>query len=89
GQPLPIARSTTSEPFSLHNLQINKDFSDRFSVYFGIQNLTNFRQNTPPLVGFNDPNAPVGFSPYFDTSYAYAPNEGREFYIGVKWKTQQ
>jgi len=44
-----------------------------------------FRQRTSPLVGFNDPNANIGFSDYFDTSYAYAPNHGREFYLGVKW----
>ena len=35
-------------------------------------------------VGFTDPNYAPGFSPYFDTSYVYAPNHGREFYIGFK-----
>ncbi|MFK7931989.1 MAG: TonB-dependent receptor [Saprospiraceae bacterium] len=85
GEPLPSARATTSEPFALHNLQINKQFSQRFSLYGGIQNLTNFRQVTSPLIGFNDPNANAGFSQYFDTSYAYAPNHGREVYLGFRW----
>jgi outer membrane receptor for ferrienterochelin and colicins len=56
-------------------------------LYAGVQNLFDFRQEGSPLVGFNDPNAPLGFSDYFDTSYSYAPNHGREFYLGVKWNT--
>ena len=32
-----------------------------------------------------DPNFQPGFSPYFDTAYAYAPNHGIEFYLGFKW----
>lgn len=85
GTPIATPRATTSEPFALHNLQINKRFSERFSIYGGIQNVTNYRQLASPLIGFNDPTAPTGFSPYFDTSYAYAPNHGREFYLGFKW----
>lgn len=86
GEPLMTSRPTTSETFSLHNLQVQKDFSETFSLYAGLQNLTNFIQTTSPLIGFNDPNAPVGFSDYFDTSYAYAPNHGREFYLGLRWQ---
>ncbi|MEL6865969.1 MAG: TonB-dependent receptor [Bacteroidota bacterium] len=85
GQLLPTSRSTSSDPFSLHDLQIGKRFNDTWEVYGGIQNLWNYRQFDSPLVGFNDPNAPAGFSDFFDTSYAYAPNQGREFYLGVRW----
>ncbi len=88
GNPLPFSRPLKSDPFSLHNLQINKDFNDQFSLYLGIQNLTNFRQDTSPLIGYNDPSAASGFSQYFDTSYAYAPNHGRELYVGIKWQLQ-
>lgn len=85
GHPLSYARATQSEPFSLHNLQITRTLNEKSTLYLGIQNLWNFRQTTSPLVGYNDPNASVGFSDFFDTSYAYAPNHGREFYLGIKW----
>ena len=48
-------------------------------------NLFNFIQTASPLVGYEDPNFEPGFSPYFDTAYAYAPNHGIEFYLGFKW----
>lgn len=85
GNPSTISRSTESEPFSLHSLQITKQFDSNFTIYTGIDNIYNYRQKISPLIGYNDPNASPGFSSYFDTSYAYAPNHGREFYIGVKW----
>ena len=88
GVPLSTARPIWSRPFSLHNVQVTKQFSRAWSVYFGIQNLANYIQRTSPLVGYNDPNAAIGFSPFFDTSYAYAPNHGREFYIGFKWSVE-
>ncbi|MGB0862681.1 MAG: TonB-dependent receptor [Saprospiraceae bacterium] len=85
GNPLEEARPTTSEPFAFQNLQITKTLKKDWKVFVGIQNLFNYTQQTSPLIGYNDPNNAVGFSPYFDTSYAYAPIHGREIYIGVKW----
>lgn len=85
GTPSPISRSTQSEPFSVHSLQITKVYDSNFTIYTGIDNIYDFRQKISPLIGYNDPNANPGFSSYFDTSYAYAPNHGREFYIGVRW----
>lgn len=89
GAPQTDPRPTRSTAFALHNLQISKTFSKQFSIYGGIQNLTNFRQLSSPLIGYNDPNAPTGFSSYFDTSYAYAPNHGREFYLGIRWNLER
>lgn len=87
GTPVTIARPTSSEPYSLHNIQITKDFPKlRLSFYLGVQNLLDYRQKAPPLVGYNDPNTNPGFSNYFDTAYAYSPIHGREFYLGVRWK---
>ncbi|GAA4838569.1 TonB-dependent receptor [Algivirga pacifica] len=86
GVPLETPRPTRSTPFSLHNIQVSKQFNKGFSFYTGIQNLFNFRQEASPLIGYNDPNRPIGFSDYFDTSYAYAPNHGRELYLGIKWE---
>lgn len=86
GEPVVTSRPRNSEPFAFQNLQVSKNFNKQFSAYFGIQNLFNYLQEESPLVGYNDPNAPTGFSQYFDTSYAYAPIHGREFYLGVKWQ---
>jgi len=85
GAPLEDSRPTTSIPFSLHQVQVTKMIKNNYSLYFGINNLFNFIQTESPLVGYNDPNYEPGFSPYFDTAYAYAPNHGIEFYLGFKW----
>lgn len=87
GDPVSVARPTTSTPFSIHNLQLTKDFPKlNLSIYAGVQNLFDYRQPISPLVGFNDPNNNAGFSDYFDTAYAYSPIHGREFYLGIRWK---
>jgi outer membrane receptor for ferrienterochelin and colicins len=87
GNPLPTARPTISKPFSMHNFQITKDFPKlNLSIYVGVQNLLDYRQEISPLVGYNDPNSTAGFSDYFDTAYAYSPIHGREFYFGLRWK---
>ena len=85
GTPLEEPRRTTSIPFSLHQIQVSKLIKNNYSLYFGINNLFNFIQTESPLVGYDDPNFEPGFSPYFDTAYAYAPNHGIEFYLGFKW----
>ena len=84
GVPLDEPRSTRSEPFSLHQLQVTKVFNSNYTLYLGVNNLFNYVQYDSQLVGYDDPNYAPGFSPYFDTSYVYAPNHGREFYIGFK-----
>lgn len=79
-------RPTTSKPYTLQNLQITKRFpTKKLTVYGGVKNLFNWRQDSP-LVAYNDPNHPAGFSPYFDTAYAYAPIHGREIYLGMTWQ---
>ena len=85
GLPLDQPRPTKSRPFSLHQVQVTKRLRDQYSLYLGVNNLFNFVQEDSPLVGTNDPDHAVGFSPYFDTSYSYAPNHGIEFFIGLKW----
>lgn len=85
GIPLDEPRPTTSVPFSLHQIQVTKLIKSNYNLYFGINNLFNYIQTESPLVGYDDPNYAPGFSPYFDTAYAYAPNHGIEFYLGFKW----
>lgn len=85
GNPFTTSRPTRSEPFSIHNIQVTKELSKSWSIYGGLQNIFDYRQPISPLVGFNDPNAGIGFSESFDTSYAFAPIHGREVYIGFQW----
>ncbi|MGB5323737.1 TonB-dependent receptor [Lutimonas sp.] len=85
GTLLEASRPTRSIPFSLHQIQVSKMIKNNYSLYLGINNLFNFIQTESPLVGYDDPNFEPGFSPYFDTAYAYAPNHGIEFYLGFKW----
>jgi len=88
GQLSSIARPTKSAPFSIHNIQITKNFKQKnLSIYAGVQNFLDYRQPFSPLIGFNDPNAVPGFSDAFDTAYAYSPLNGREFYVGIKWNS--
>lgn len=85
GEPQNESRPTTSDMFSIHNIQITKIFSKKWTLYGGIQNLFDYRQPITPLVGFNDPNNNIGFSDAFDTSYTFAPINGREVYVGFIW----
>ena len=85
GQISEISRPQKSQPFSLHNVNINGKLSNKNEVYFGILNMFNFRQKESPLVAYNDPNYNKGFSPFFDSSYAYAPNHGIEVFVGYKF----
>jgi outer membrane receptor for ferrienterochelin and colicins len=85
GNPLLQSRSTESQAFVIHSLQLTKQLKSNFSIYGGIDNILDYIQPISPLTGYNDPTASPGFSSYFDTSYAFAPIHGREFYLGVKW----
>lgn len=85
GNPVAESRATVSDAFAIHNLQVTKTLGSSFSLYGGVQNILDFVQPGSPLIGFNDPNSNPGFSDSFDTSYAFAPIHGREFYIGLNW----
>lgn len=89
GKPFADPRSTRSELYTFHNIQITKEISSSWSLYAGLQNILNYKQPISPLTGYNDPNTPVGFSEHFDTAYAFAPIHGREIYIGIKWDLQK
>ncbi len=86
GVPLTTSRTTRSVAFGFHNLQVSKTFKNKnMTLYAGIQNIFDYRQNTSPLSGYNDPNATPGFSEFFDTAYAFSPIQGREVYLGFRW----
>jgi len=57
--------------------QIKRKFN-RWELYAGIENITNFKQNNP-ILAWNEP-----FSPYFDSSLIWGPTVGRRFYFGIR-----
>jgi outer membrane receptor for ferrienterochelin and colicins len=77
--PVQYQRESESEPFSLVNIQFNKNFNI-FEIYAGAENLFNFKQSDP-VISADDP-----FGPYFDTSQIWGPTKGREFYMGFRLK---
>lgn len=86
GLPSATPRPEISVPFFLDNLQISKRIKKiNLRVFIGLENVIGYKQSVSPLSGTNDPNNAIGFSPYFDTSYAYAPIHGREIYAGFRW----
>lgn len=76
--PAAFQRLDFSEPFTLVNAQFTYNFPG-LEVYFGCENIFNFRQNQP-ILSWENP-----FSPFFDTSSVWGPTRGRELYIGAKY----
>jgi outer membrane receptor for ferrienterochelin and colicins len=66
--------------YMMMNAQVTKDFKDRWSVYLGVENLTNFRLNNP-IIASEEP-----FSPYFDSSLVWGPIFGRMAYAGFRYR---
>lgn len=93
-------RAPYSPWWGLHNIQVTKSFTEKFSVYAGIKNLLNFTLSSDAIARSFDPfdenvdfdqNGDVIATPEnpqaltFDPSYAYAPNDGRRFYFGIRY----
>jgi outer membrane receptor for ferrienterochelin and colicin len=68
-----------SDAYYIINCQVTRRIK-QFEIYSGVENLFNFRQ-VKPIISWQDP-----FSRYFDTSFAWGPTRGREFYLGIRWK---
>ena len=79
--PLDLQLGDFAEGYTLMNAQVTKAFSNKFEVYVGGENLTNFRQPNPVL-GADDP-----FGTNFDTTIVYAPIFGRMLYMGFRFKS--
>jgi outer membrane receptor protein involved in Fe transport len=77
--PVEFQRPGYSDPYTLVNAQITIRFAN-MEVYFGSENILDFKQQEP-IIGWQDP-----FGPHFDTSFAWGPTRGREFYIGLRFK---
>ncbi len=69
-----------SAPYTLANMQCTRIFGKQFEVYFGGENLGNYRQ-PKAILGANDP-----FGVVFDASMVYAPIFGSMYYGGLRYK---
>ncbi len=70
-------RPLESDPYTMINAQVNKNFSF-VELYAGVDNILNFTQENP-IIAADDP-----FGQYFDTSFIWGPTKGREFYFGFR-----
>lgn len=77
--PAEFQRPDFSNPFALVNAQFTYNFK-QVELYTGCENIFDFRQKRP-IISWEDP-----FSPYFDTSSVWGPTQGREFYLGIRFK---
>ncbi len=71
-----------SPDFVLMNAQASKTWNERFEIYAGIENITNYKQENP-IIASNDP-----FGQYFDSSLVWGPIFGRKTYFGIRYKIQ-
>jgi outer membrane receptor for ferrienterochelin and colicin len=75
--PVEYQRDEKFDSFVNINAQITKKI-DFLDVYFGVENLTNFKQKNPVISADNP------FGDYFDASLVWGPIEGRKFYFGLR-----
>ena len=75
--PVEYQRQETFPAYLTVNAQVTKkiDFVD---LYFGVENLTNYKQSNP-IIASNDP-----FGNYFDASMIWGPIDGTKFYFGLR-----
>ncbi len=75
--------------FTLDNLQLTKKLKGGLELYGGIKNLYNFLPENPLMRPFDPFDKQVGIDNpegyTFDTTYNYAPMQGRRGFVGVRW----
>jgi outer membrane receptor for ferrienterochelin and colicin len=78
--PEPYRLAGYSPDFFLMNAQVSKTWNERFELYVGMENMTNYMQSNPVLAS-DQP-----FGPYFDSSLVWGPIFGRVTYFGLRFK---
>lgn len=66
-----------SKEFTLISLQYTHTFKE-WELFAGCENIFDFRQ-IRPILDYSNP-----FGKHFDTSFAWGPTRGREFYAGIR-----
>lgn len=78
--PLEYQLKDFSPSFFRINAQISKTWNNNFDAYIGVENLLNYKQGDP-IIASNDP-----FGNYFDSSLIWGPINGRNVYVGIRYK---
>ncbi len=83
-------RPEYSDWYAIHQIQYTWEPTDSWEVYFSLKNIFNFLPKNPIMRSF-DPfdkqvhiDNPNGFT--FDTTYGYAPMQGRRVLVGFRYK---
>jgi len=78
GSPGEYQQPEYSPVYYILHAQITRRFRN-MDIYFGGENLTNFKQQNP-IIAADDP-----FGSYFDSSMIWGPFMGRMFYAGIRY----
>ena len=83
----PFERAPYSPTFSVHNVQVSREFSltngDLLQAYIAFENIFNYTQPTPLI----DPQRPFG--DHFDTAYVYGPLHGHHLGLGLRYTARK
>lgn len=77
--PIEYQLAGRSPSFFIANMQVSKNWSKKFEIYAGVENLFNFRQEDP-IIASSEP-----FSEYFDATMIWGPIFGRNIYAGLRY----
>ncbi len=75
--------------YALHQIQVTNTSLKKFDFYVAVKNMFNFLPNDPLMRPFDpfdksiDQNNPFQYT--FDTTYGYAPMQGRRLLIGLRY----
>lgn len=83
GNDLANQRGASSPAFFLLNGQVSKVFNKRWTVYAGMENILNYRQDDP-IISSENP-----FGNEFDASMVWGPIFGRMVYGGVRMNLEK
>ncbi|MDP2366254.1 MAG: TonB-dependent receptor [Ignavibacteria bacterium] len=75
--PVKYQREESFPAYLTINAQITKKI-EMLDIYFGVENLTNYKQDNP-IISADDP-----FGNYFDASMIWGPIDGTKFYVGLR-----
>lgn len=78
--PLAYQLGEYAPAFAVINTQITRTFSSVFEIYFGGENIGNYKQNNGIVQNENP------FGNYFDSSMLYGPVFGQMYYAGLRFK---
>jgi len=77
--PIEDQRAEMSPAFFLLNSQVTRNFNDQWSVYVGVENILDYRQDNP-IISSENP-----FGNNFDASMVWGPIFGRMVYGGLRF----